>query len=33
MKLTPRGEKVVAVIGVFGFMLLTGFAGYIETMP
>ena len=33
MRLTPRGEKVVGIIGLFAFIMITGFAGYIETMP
>lgn len=31
MTLTKRGEKVVGIIGVFGFLALLGIAGAIET--
>ena len=30
MKLTKRGQKVVGIIGVFGFLALLGIAGYVE---
>ena len=33
MRLTPRGEKVVGIIGLFGFLLIMGLVGHIETMP
>lgn len=31
MKLTKRGEKVVAIVGVFGFLVVMGIVGAIET--
>lgn len=33
MRLTKRGEKVVAIASVFGFIAILGIAGAIETQP
>lgn len=32
MKLTPRGERVVAWAAVLAFLAILGVAGYIETL-
>lgn len=31
--LTPRGEKVVGIAGLFVMLMLAGLAGYIEALP
>jgi hypothetical protein len=33
MKLTKRGQKVVGIAALFGFLAIIGIAGAIETQP
>lgn len=33
MQLTPRGQKVFGITGLFAMLMLAGLAGYIETLP